>query len=145
VPPFRAEQIVGARFAFLVSLALKLCQRAVELDPNFAVIYGSMGAAYLFHRNLELSAASYMRAYQLRDRLTEKDGLDTVIDYYGRKSELAHQPLEPKYRDNLDKNQTRKSKAPRTSTAHGAPGGQMPKRELVRVSGRSSGQDRSLA
>ena len=43
-----------------------------------------MGAAYLFLGNTELSAASYTRAYQLRDRLTEKDRLNTEIDYYGR-------------------------------------------------------------
>jgi DNA-binding winged helix-turn-helix (wHTH) protein/Flp pilus assembly protein TadD len=64
--------------------ALKLYQRAVELDPNLAVTYGRMGAAYLLLGNTELSAASYTRAYQLRDRLTEKDRLNTEIAYYGR-------------------------------------------------------------
>ena len=43
-----------------------------------------MGAAYLFLGNTELSAASYARAYQLRDRLTEKNRLNNEIDYYGR-------------------------------------------------------------
>ena len=62
--------------------ALKLYQRAVELDPNFAVAYGRMGAAYLFLGNTELSEASYTRAYQLRDRLTEKDRLGAEINYY---------------------------------------------------------------
>jgi eukaryotic-like serine/threonine-protein kinase len=61
---------------------LKLYQRAVELDPNFAVSYGRMGAAYLFLGNTELSEASYTRAYQLRDRLTEKDRLHFEITYY---------------------------------------------------------------
>jgi eukaryotic-like serine/threonine-protein kinase len=64
--------------------ALKHYQRAVELDPNLAVTHGRMGAAYLFLGNTELSAASYTRAYQLRDRLTEKDRLNTEIAYYGR-------------------------------------------------------------
>jgi DNA-binding winged helix-turn-helix (wHTH) protein/tRNA A-37 threonylcarbamoyl transferase component Bud32/tetratricopeptide (TPR) repeat protein len=64
--------------------ALKLNQRAVELDPNFALGYWRMGAAYLFLGNTELSAASYTRAYQLRDRLTERDRLNNEIDYYGR-------------------------------------------------------------
>jgi len=62
--------------------ALKLCQRAVEMDPNLAVAYERMGAAYLFLGNTELSVASYTRAYQLRDRLTEKDRLDAEISYY---------------------------------------------------------------
>jgi tetratricopeptide (TPR) repeat protein len=64
--------------------ALKLYQQAVELDPNLALTHGRMGAAYLFLGNTELSATSYTRAYQLRDRLTEKDRLNTEIDYYGR-------------------------------------------------------------
>jgi serine/threonine protein kinase/tetratricopeptide (TPR) repeat protein len=64
--------------------ALKLYQQAVELDPNLALMHGRMGAAYLFLGSTELSAASYTRAYQLRDRLTEKDGLNTEIAYYGR-------------------------------------------------------------
>ena len=64
--------------------ALKLFRQAVELDPNFVLGYWRMGAAYLFLGNTELSAASYGRAYQLRDRLTEKDRMSTEIDYYGR-------------------------------------------------------------
>jgi DNA-binding winged helix-turn-helix (wHTH) protein/tetratricopeptide (TPR) repeat protein len=62
--------------------ALKLFQRAVELDPNFAVAYGRIGAASLFLGDTELSQASYTRAYQLRDRLTEKDRLHFEITYY---------------------------------------------------------------
>jgi DNA-binding winged helix-turn-helix (wHTH) protein len=62
--------------------ALKLFQRAVELDPNFAVAYGRLGASYLFLGNTELSEASYTRAYQLRDRLTEKGRLGAEINYY---------------------------------------------------------------
>ncbi|MFY9688922.1 MAG: tetratricopeptide repeat protein, partial [Candidatus Acidiferrales bacterium] len=64
--------------------ALKLFQRAVELDPNLALGYWRMGAAYLFLGNTKLSAASYTRVYQLRDRLTERDRLNAEIDYYGR-------------------------------------------------------------
>jgi DNA-binding winged helix-turn-helix (wHTH) protein len=63
--------------------ALKLYQRAVELDPNFAIAYGRMGATYLFLGKTELSEASYTRAYQLRDRLTEKDRFSTETAYYG--------------------------------------------------------------
>ncbi len=64
--------------------ALQLYQRAIELDPNLAVVYGRMGAAYLFLGNTDLSAASYARAYQLRDKLSEKDRLNSEIAYYGR-------------------------------------------------------------
>jgi eukaryotic-like serine/threonine-protein kinase len=62
--------------------SLKLYQRAVELDPNLAVTYLRMGATYRFLGNTELSEAAYTRAYQLRDRLTEKDRLGAEITYY---------------------------------------------------------------
>ncbi len=61
---------------------LKLFQRAVELDPNLAAAYGRLGATYLFLGNTELSEAAYTRAYQLRDRLTEKGRLGAEINYY---------------------------------------------------------------
>src|SRR6185295_11684264 len=41
-----------------------------------------MGAAYYVLKNTELSGASFTRAYQLRDRLTEKDRLNAEIVYY---------------------------------------------------------------
>ena len=61
--------------------ALKPYQRAVELDPNLAVTHERMGAAYLFLGKTDLSEASYARAYQLRDRLREKDRLAFAITY----------------------------------------------------------------
>ena len=62
--------------------AIKLYQRALELDPNLAVTHERMGAVYLFLGNTELSEASYTRAYQLRDRLREKDRLAFEVTYY---------------------------------------------------------------
>jgi eukaryotic-like serine/threonine-protein kinase len=64
--------------------ALKLYQRALELDPNFAIASSRLGPTYLFLGNTDLSTAAYTRAYQLRDRLTEKNRLSAEIDYYGR-------------------------------------------------------------
>src|SRR5580692_2293376 len=65
-----------------VAGALKLYQRTIELDPNLALTYEGMGAAYRFLGNTELSDAYFTRAYQLRDRLTEKDRLNAEIIYY---------------------------------------------------------------
>jgi serine/threonine protein kinase/Flp pilus assembly protein TadD len=69
-------------FAGDVAGALKLYQRTIELDPNLALTYEGMGVAYYDLNNTELSEASYTRAYQLRDRLTEKDRLNAEIVYY---------------------------------------------------------------
>jgi eukaryotic-like serine/threonine-protein kinase len=65
-----------------VAGALKLYQRTIELDPNLALTHEGMGNAYYVLENTELSEASYTRAYQLRDRLTEKDRLNAEINYY---------------------------------------------------------------
>jgi DNA-binding winged helix-turn-helix (wHTH) protein len=62
--------------------ALKLYQRAVELDPNFGVTYGSIGSAHGALRHYDLEAASFTRAYQLRDRMTEKNKLNIELIYY---------------------------------------------------------------
>jgi eukaryotic-like serine/threonine-protein kinase len=64
--------------------AVKLYQRAIDLDPNLALMHERMGAAYLFIGNVESSSASYTRAYQLRDRLTERARLNIETAYYGR-------------------------------------------------------------
>ena len=74
----------GTKLHFAQDLAgaLKLYQRAVELDPNLALTYEGMGVAYRFLLNPKLSEASFTRGYQLRDRLTEKDRLNTEINYY---------------------------------------------------------------
>jgi eukaryotic-like serine/threonine-protein kinase len=61
---------------------LKLYQRAVELDPNFASSYERIGAANLILGNTELSQAAYTRAYELRDRLTERGRLNAEINYF---------------------------------------------------------------
>jgi eukaryotic-like serine/threonine-protein kinase len=62
--------------------ALKLYQRAAELDHDFSVNYGNMGTAYLSQNKIDLAEASYEHAYQLRDRLTERKRLDVEISYY---------------------------------------------------------------
>jgi len=62
--------------------ALKLNQRAVELDPNLAVTYVQIGSAHGALGHYDLEAASFTRAYQLRDRMTEKNKLNIELIYY---------------------------------------------------------------
>jgi len=62
--------------------ALKLYQRAVELDPNFGVAYAAIGSAHGALGHYDLEAASFTRAYQLRDRMTEKNKLNIELIYY---------------------------------------------------------------
>ncbi len=62
--------------------ALKLYQRAVELDPNFAITYQGIGSAHGALGHHDLMVASFARAYELRDRMTEKNRLNIELIYY---------------------------------------------------------------
>jgi eukaryotic-like serine/threonine-protein kinase len=62
--------------------ALPLYQRGIELDPDLALAYQAIGAANAALGHNDLMAASYSRAYQLRDRMTEKDRLNTDFLYF---------------------------------------------------------------
>jgi DNA-binding winged helix-turn-helix (wHTH) protein len=62
--------------------ALPLYQRGIELDPDLALTYEGIGAANEVIGHFDLSAASYARAFQLRDRMTQKDRLNVEFLYY---------------------------------------------------------------
>jgi DNA-binding winged helix-turn-helix (wHTH) protein/Flp pilus assembly protein TadD len=62
--------------------ALPLYQRGIELDPDLALTYEGIGAANHALRHYDLVAAPWTRAYQLRDRMTEKDRLNAEYLYY---------------------------------------------------------------
>src|SRR5271154_1060975 len=62
--------------------ALPLYQRGIELDPDLALTYEGIGAVNQALRHYDLMAASWTRAYQLRDRMTEKDRLNAEYLYY---------------------------------------------------------------
>ncbi len=62
--------------------ALPLYQREIELDPDLALGYEGIGMANGDLGHSDLMAASVTRAFQLRDRMTEKDRLNTDYLYY---------------------------------------------------------------
>lgn len=53
--------------------ALPLFKRAVQLDPNFAMAYARLGTVYNNLAEIQLSNESEKRAYDLRDRVTERE------------------------------------------------------------------------
>jgi eukaryotic-like serine/threonine-protein kinase len=62
--------------------ALPLYQRGIELDPDLALTYEGIGAANGELGRYDLMAASFTRAYQLRERMTEKDRVNIDFLYY---------------------------------------------------------------
>jgi class 3 adenylate cyclase/Flp pilus assembly protein TadD len=62
--------------------AITLYKRAIELDPNFAHAYASLAACYLNLGDSELAAQYEKKAYDLRDRVSEREKLGIEADYY---------------------------------------------------------------
>jgi DNA-binding winged helix-turn-helix (wHTH) protein/Flp pilus assembly protein TadD len=62
--------------------ALPLFQREVELDPDLALTYEGIGAANQALGHFDVMADSWARAYQLRDRMTERNRLNAEYLYY---------------------------------------------------------------
>jgi eukaryotic-like serine/threonine-protein kinase len=57
-------------------------QRAVQLDPNFAMAYGAMGATYYNVDEYTLASQYYRKAFDLRQRVGAKESLIIEAHYY---------------------------------------------------------------
>lgn len=68
--------------------ALPLYQRAVELDPNFAMAYARLGAAYSNLGQSQLSEQNRQKAFELRDRASEHEKLYIMSHYYADSGQL---------------------------------------------------------
>ncbi|ADW71003.1 winged helix-turn-helix domain-containing protein [Granulicella tundricola] len=56
---------------------------AIDLDPNFALAYLQMGRSYSNNGERSLSRAYYQKAFDLRDRTTDREKLYIATSYYG--------------------------------------------------------------
>ncbi len=57
-------------------------QRALELDPNFGLVYEGLGVGQLFLGQEKLAREALTKAYELRDRMTEPDRLHAEDNYF---------------------------------------------------------------
>jgi len=62
--------------------ALPYYKRALELDSNFARAYASMGAVYYNLDQVSLAIADYKKAYELRDRVSDRERYYIETLYY---------------------------------------------------------------
>jgi tetratricopeptide (TPR) repeat protein len=62
--------------------ALPYYQRAIELDPNFAVGYLAVGDRYFSFGELGRASDYYTKAFQLREHASEREKLAIAADYY---------------------------------------------------------------
>ena len=62
--------------------ALPFFKRAVELDPNFAMAYGAMSAAYGNLNEVGRAAENARKAYELREKVSERERFAIEANYY---------------------------------------------------------------
>jgi DNA-binding winged helix-turn-helix (wHTH) protein/tetratricopeptide (TPR) repeat protein len=56
-------------------------KRAIELDPNFASAYARLAISYSNLWQVTLSGESYRKAFELRDRVSERERLHVTVAY----------------------------------------------------------------
>ena len=62
--------------------ALPYDQRAIELDPNFAIGYAAVGDDYASLAELGRASDYYTKAFQLREHASEREKLGIMANYY---------------------------------------------------------------
>jgi tetratricopeptide (TPR) repeat protein len=62
--------------------AIPLFQRALELDPDFALAHARLGTVYSNLQEWDKSVYHKSRAYELRDRVSERERLYITAHYY---------------------------------------------------------------
>ncbi len=62
--------------------AIPFFKRAVELDPNFAMAYARLGTVYFNISQAGLASENTKKAYDLRDRVSEREHLYIESHYY---------------------------------------------------------------
>ncbi|MGB6630014.1 MAG: protein kinase [Terriglobales bacterium] len=68
--------------------ALPNYQRAIEIDPNFAMAYARLGVIYSNLQQTELSEQNRQKAFELRDRASEREKLYIMSHYYTDSGQL---------------------------------------------------------
>jgi eukaryotic-like serine/threonine-protein kinase len=73
-----------------------LYQRAIELDPNFAMAYARVGTQYFTVGQADLARQNYQKAFELRERASEREKFYITEKYYDGTGQLeqAIQALE---------------------------------------------------
>ena len=62
--------------------AIPFFNRAIELDPNFAAAYTALGISYSNLREPGRASENLRKAYDLRDRVSEREGFRISATYY---------------------------------------------------------------
>ncbi len=74
--------------------ALPFLRRAVELDPNFALCHATLGTVYGNLGENTLASEHVRKAFELRDRVSERERLYITAHYYDTAEGEIHKALE---------------------------------------------------
>jgi tetratricopeptide (TPR) repeat protein len=64
--------------------ALRYYQRAIQLDPNFAMGYRAVGNVYFSMNEVERASEYFTKAFELREHASEREKLVITANYYDR-------------------------------------------------------------
>ncbi|MBI3474270.1 MAG: protein kinase [Acidobacteria bacterium] len=68
--------------------AIPFYKRAIELDPNFAMAYATLGAVYANVGETALAREITQKAFELRNRVSERERLYISAHYYSDRGQL---------------------------------------------------------
>jgi tetratricopeptide (TPR) repeat protein len=68
--------------------AIPLYKRAIELDPNFAMAYARLGTIYYNLGQTDLSEQYRQKAFELKDRASERESLYITSHYYADNGDI---------------------------------------------------------
>ena len=68
--------------------AIPSYQQAIEIDPNFAMAYARLGVVFSNLDQTELSEQNRQKAFELRDRASEREKLYIMAHYYADSGQL---------------------------------------------------------
>jgi eukaryotic-like serine/threonine-protein kinase len=68
--------------------SIPFLKRAIELDPNFPMAYAGLAISYANMQQPSLAMEYAAKAYQLRDRVTEREKLRITADYFRAMGDL---------------------------------------------------------
>jgi serine/threonine protein kinase/tetratricopeptide (TPR) repeat protein len=68
--------------------AIPFYKQAIDLDPNFAMAYARLGTVYLNFGELETAETYRKKAFELKDRTSERERLYITAHYYADSGQL---------------------------------------------------------
>jgi DNA-binding winged helix-turn-helix (wHTH) protein/tetratricopeptide (TPR) repeat protein len=83
-PSLEALKAYSAAEKVHSATSVPLYKHAIEIDPKFAMAYASLGQLYGKIGESDLSAESISKAYELRDRASDREKYFLTLSYYFR-------------------------------------------------------------